>query len=144
MAGVFARPSSACFHTLERARATIFGSPAASPASSAAPSPAIRGILKRLKTPPAPRRQPDTAWRRFLRAQASTLLAVDFFRIGCAVTLTRLCVFFATEVGTGCVHVLGVTAHPITDLAHERIKRCPVLGGLINEYERHKQAGQDQ
>ena len=26
--------------------------------------------------------------------------------------------------------------HPITDVAQERIKRRPVLGGLINEYER--------
>jgi hypothetical protein len=25
--------------------------------------------------------------------------------------------------------------HPIADLTHERIKRQPVLGGLINEYE---------
>jgi hypothetical protein len=26
--------------------------------------------------------------------------------------------------------------HPIADLSHKRIKRRPVLGGLINEYER--------
>ena len=26
--------------------------------------------------------------------------------------------------------------HPVADLAKERIKRRPVLGGLINEYER--------
>ena len=26
--------------------------------------------------------------------------------------------------------------HPVADLSHERIKRRPVLGGLINEYER--------
>ena len=26
--------------------------------------------------------------------------------------------------------------HPIADLSRERIKRRPVLGGLINEYER--------
>jgi putative transposase len=26
--------------------------------------------------------------------------------------------------------------HPVTDLSHERIQRRPVLGGLINEYER--------
>ena len=25
--------------------------------------------------------------------------------------------------------------HPVADLSHERIKRRPVLGGLINEYE---------
>ena len=26
--------------------------------------------------------------------------------------------------------------HPVADLSHKRIKRWPVLGGLINEYER--------
>jgi putative transposase len=26
--------------------------------------------------------------------------------------------------------------HPIADLAQKRIKRRPVLGGLLNEYER--------
>ena len=26
--------------------------------------------------------------------------------------------------------------HPVADLCHERIQRRPVLGGLINEYER--------
>lgn len=40
MAGVFASPSTACFHTLDRARATTFGSCTASPASPAAPDPA--------------------------------------------------------------------------------------------------------
>ncbi|MFI0469660.1 integrase core domain-containing protein [Saccharopolyspora sp. 5N102] len=27
-------------------------------------------------------------------------------------------------------------SHPVANLSHERIKRRPVLGGLINEYER--------
>ena len=26
--------------------------------------------------------------------------------------------------------------HPVADLSHERIKRRPVLGGLLSEYER--------
>jgi hypothetical protein len=26
--------------------------------------------------------------------------------------------------------------HPVADLSQERIKRRPILGGLINEYER--------
>ena len=26
--------------------------------------------------------------------------------------------------------------HPVADLSQQRIKRCPVLGGLISEYER--------
>src|SRR5215467_7937321 len=71
----------------------------------------VRRILKRLRMPPAPQRS-RTTWRQFLRTQAATMLACDFFHAGCAVTLLRVYVFFVIEVGTRHVHVLGVTAHP--------------------------------
>jgi transposase InsO family protein len=71
----------------------------------------VRRVLKRLRIPPAPQRSRST-WRQFLRTQASTMLACDFFHVDCAVILRRVYVFFVIEVGTRHVHVLGVTAHP--------------------------------
>jgi hypothetical protein len=40
------------------------------------------------------------------------MLAVDFFHVDCAVTLKRIYVFFALEVRSRYVHILGATSHP--------------------------------
>jgi putative transposase len=72
----------------------------------------IRRVLRRWGIPPAPVRDTDTTWRQFLRTQASTMLACDFFDVDCVVTLRRIYVFFVLEVANRSVHLLGATTNP--------------------------------
>ncbi|ROP41794.1 helix-turn-helix domain-containing protein [Saccharothrix texasensis] len=72
----------------------------------------VRRVLKHLRIPPAPQRDSDTSWRRFLHAQAESMLACDFFHVDCAVTLKRVYVFFVIEVAIRYVRILGATTNP--------------------------------
>jgi transposase InsO family protein len=70
----------------------------------------VRKILRRAGLGPAGQR-PGLSWRAFLRGQAASLLAVDFFTVE-TISLQRLYVLFFIELDSRRVHLVGCTANP--------------------------------
>jgi putative transposase len=70
----------------------------------------VRKILRQAGLGPAGERS-GLSWRAFLRAQAASMLAVDFFTVE-TISLQRLYVLFLIELGSRRVHVAGCTANP--------------------------------
>ena len=75
-----------------------------------APS-SVWAVLRRHGIEPSPRRSGPT-WAEFLRAQATTMLACDFFTVD-TVLLRRLYVLFFIELDSRRVHLSGITATPV-------------------------------
>ena len=71
----------------------------------------VWAILRRHGVEPVPRRSGPT-WSEFLKAQATTMLACDFFTVD-TVLLRRLYVLFFIEIDTRRIHLSGVTANPV-------------------------------
>jgi hypothetical protein len=71
---------------------------------------AIRNLLRRTGLPTAPRRSKLT-WRQFLRAQAASIVAADYFTVE-TWNLKRLYVLFFMELGRRRILSFGITANP--------------------------------
>jgi len=69
----------------------------------------VKKIVRAEGLGPMGRRGPS--WREFLRTQANSIMAVDFFTVD-TVWLQRLYVLFFIEVGSRRVRVADCTAHP--------------------------------
>jgi len=70
----------------------------------------VRRILLAAGLGPAPRR-PGLSWREFLRRQAATMLACDFFTVE-TLSLRRFYVLFFIELEGRRVHLAGCTTNP--------------------------------
>jgi len=70
----------------------------------------VRRLLLTAGLTPAPRRS-GPSWREFLRQQAASVLACDFFTVE-TLTLRRYYVRFFIELGSRRVHIAGCTPNP--------------------------------
>jgi putative transposase len=70
----------------------------------------VRKLLREAGLGPAGERV-GLSWRQFLRTQAQSMLAVDFFTVE-TVGLQRLYVLFVIELGSRRVHLAGCTPNP--------------------------------
>jgi putative transposase len=80
----------------------------------------VWSILQQVGIDPAPRRSTET-WREFLHAQASGIVACDFFTVD-TVLFRRLYVLVFIELATRQVHLAGVTTNPTGEWATQQAR----------------------
>jgi putative transposase len=90
----------------------------------------VKKILRVEGLGPTVRRGPS--WREFLRTQANSIIAVDFFTVD-TVWLQRLYVLFFIELGSRRVHLAGCTAHPDDAWVTQQARQ--VAWGLVEREE---------
>jgi putative transposase len=80
----------------------------------------VWSILQQAGIESAPRRSSET-WRQFLRAQASGIVACDFFTVD-TVLFRRLYVLVFIELATRQVHLAGITTNPTGEWATQQAR----------------------
>jgi len=107
----------------------------------------VKKVLREEQLGPAGKRR-GPSWREFLRAQAKSVIAVDFFTVD-TVWLQRLYVLFFIEIGSRRVHLAGCTAHPdsewVTQQARQiawTARRARGAGSVSDSRSRSKVHGQ--
>jgi putative transposase len=81
----------------------------------------VRKILRQAGVPPAETRA-GLCWREFLRAQAQSMIACDFFTVE-TLWLGRLYVLFVVELQSRRVHLAGCTANPSGSWAAQQARQ---------------------
>jgi putative transposase len=80
----------------------------------------VWSILQQAGIEPPPRRSAET-WHQFLRAQASGIIACDFFTVD-TVLLRRLYALVFIELATRQVYLAGITANPTGEWATQQAR----------------------
>jgi transposase InsO family protein len=110
----------------------------------------VWSILQQAGIDPAPRRTSET-WRQFLRAQASGIVACDFFTVD-TVLFRRLYALVFIELATRRVYLAGITANPTGEWATQQarnvidtfVDRAEPIRFLIHDRDRKFTAAFDE